>query len=335
MSSDVISLKRSIEAHEQREMLFRKAVDSYLFALDSVWRHNKDLPGVLPHTRLPELSKQLHHEVTAQALDESRAELELALRRLMEANQWQEGEIREILKSLAAATAALTDRSSHYTHRLTSLAGQLEALAQTDDLLLLRVGLQARVSEFRECIENMHSEHAVGLQKMIVEMQEFRQRLERVEQETSLDALTGLPNRRAGESKIEDLIIAQKKFSIILLDLNRFKSINDRFGHLAGDATLREFGRRLRGAARQRDFAARWGGDEFLVIVESAMPEAISLSRRLYEVISGRYAITVNDNSLRVMVTASMGVAEHRAGEKMEQVFARADACLYEAKGPM
>lgn len=334
MPTDVISLKRSIEADEQREVLFRKALDSYLFALDAVWRHNKDLPGVLPQARLPELSRKLRNDVTVQALDESRAELELALRRLMEANRWQEGEIREILKSLAAATAALTDRSSHYTSRLGSLASELEALAQTDDLLVLRVGLQARVSEFRECIQSMHSEQAVGLQKMIAEMQEFRQRLERVEEESSLDALTGLPNRRSAENRIQDLIAGQKTFSIILLDLNRFKSINDRFGHLAGDATLKEFSARVVGATRRRDFTARWGGDEFLIVIEAAMPEAIGLSRRLYEVISGRYTLTVNGASVRVMVTASTGVAEHRAGESMEQVFARADACLYEAKGP-
>lgn len=334
MPSDVISLKRSIEAHEHREVLFRKVLDSYLFALEAVWRHNKQVAGALPQTRLAELRTQLLTEPSVPALDESRAELEQALRRLMEANRWQEGEIREILKALAQATSSISDRNTHYNDKLCGLAGELEELSQTEDLLMLRIGLQSRVVQFRECLEKMRDEQAVGIQKLVCEMQDFRQRLQRVEEESSVDGLTGLQNRRFAEARMQELIVGQRRFSIILLDINRFKLINDRFGHLAGDAALREFGTRLRGAVRTRDFPIRWGGDEFLMIVEAPLPDAISLSRRIFQAVTGRYYVLVDNTQLRLDVTASMGVAEHRPGEGIEQVFARADAGLYEAKGP-
>lgn len=334
MRNDVISLKRSIEAHELKELLFRKTLDSYLFALDRIWRHNCELPGALPQPRLAELGHLLRDVPTVSALDESRAELEVALRRLMEANHWQEGEIRQILKTLAQATASLTDKSAHYNNKLKGLATELETLANTDDLLLLRVGLQSHVAQFRECIEQMHVDQRGGLEKLNSEMHEIRERLRRVEEQSTTDMLTGLANRQSAEARITELVGEGRPFSIILFDLNRFKSINDRFGHLAGDAALREFSTRLKGAVRTRDMAARWGGDEFLVVVDAVLPDAINVSRRLVQAVSGRYSLMVNSNPVKVDITASVGLAEYRSGEKMEQLFARADACLYEAKGP-
>lgn len=333
MRNDVISLKRSIEAHELKDLLLRKALDSYLFALEKVWRHNCELPGTLPHPRLPELGQQLREAPTVEALDESRVELELALRRMMEANRWQEGEIRQILKTLAHATASLTDKSTHYSNKLRGLATELEALAAIDDLLLLRVGLQSHVAQFRECVEQMHIDQRGGLEKLDSEMREIRERLHRVEEQSTTDMLTGLANRQNAEVRMAERINEGKAFSIILFDLNRFKAINDRFGHLAGDAALREFGTRLKGALRGRDLACRWGGDEFLVVVDATLPDAINISRRLAQTISGRYSLMVNSAPVKLDITASVGLAEHRNGENVEQLFARADAGLYEAKG--
>jgi len=333
MRNEVISLKRSLDAHEAKEILLERAVNVLIFALETVGRHNAQVPGSLPQPRLLEVGIKLKQSPTSTALDESRAELEVGLRRLMEANRWQENEIREIVKALGAATASLTDRSTHYRQRLTGLATDLEQIASTNDLLLLRVKVQSHAAEFRQCLEQMHAEQRGGLERLNAEMQEFRERLRRVEELSTIDALTGLANRQTAEAKMASHIRQNLPFSIVLFDLNRFKAINDRFGHLAGDAALREFGTRLKGSVRDRDLASRWGGDEFLVLVEASMPEAIMVSRRLNQAVSGRYNLTVNSATVRLDVTASVGLAEYRCGETIEQLFARADAGLYEAKG--
>jgi diguanylate cyclase (GGDEF)-like protein len=333
MRNEVISLKRSIDAHEEREILLERAVNVVLFALESVRRHNSEVPGTLPQPRLGEVVARLKQGPTPSALEESRTELEVGLRRLMEANRWQESEIREIVKALAAATASLTDRSTHYSQRLTGLATDLEELASTNDLLLLRVKVQSHAAEFRQCIEQMHAEQSGGLERLNMEMKEFRERLRRVEELSTIDALTGLANRQTAEARMASRIRENLPFSIVLFDLNRFKGINDRFGHLAGDAALREFGTRLKGSVRDRDLASRWGGDEFLVLVQAAMPDAMVVSRRLHQAVCGRYSLTVNSATVRLDVTASVGLAEYRCGETIEQLFARADAGLYEAKG--
>jgi diguanylate cyclase (GGDEF)-like protein len=146
-----------------------------------------------------------------------------------------------------------------------------------------------------------------------------------------LDALTGLHNRRFfHETLAREVARAQRyqrRLSLIVLDLDDFKAINDRVGHLAGDAVLAEAAERMLSVVRTADFACRVGGDEFgVVLPESSIGEA--------ELLAGRIARAINSRPITSAgtVNLSAGVAELRPADRPTDLFERADEALYRAK---
>ncbi|MEA1050574.1 response regulator [Lamprobacter modestohalophilus] len=145
------------------------------------------------------------------------------------------------------------------------------------------------------------------------------------------DRLTGVANRRSFETEAEIAIRHAKRFgsalSLLLLDIDHFKLVNDRFGHLLGDQVLIEVTRRAQSRLREVDILARWGGEEFVVLLQHAnLKEATKLAERL------RVHLAETPLPKVGQVTASFGVAEWRPSENLDQWIKRADDCLYTAK---
>lgn len=148
------------------------------------------------------------------------------------------------------------------------------------------------------------------------------------------DALTGLSNRR---SVMEALAREQRRvergappFSVVLVDVDHFKQVNDRFGHDSGDAVLKQVAGSLRAAARDVDDAARWGGEEFLVLLPATAPdEAVAAAERMRVRVR---ELSIEANGQPLQVTASFGVSSLQAGEPFDACIRRADEALYKAK---
>jgi len=132
-------------------------------------------------------------------------------------------------------------------------------------------------------------------------------------QQASTDQLTSLPNGQ--------------QWSVILLDIDHFKSCNDRFGHDVGDAILRDLAEILQQSLRQSDLPARWGGEEFLLILPYADAEAAAQAARRVHQALGKYS-----HSEAGAITVSMGVATFRRNEGIDSLLKRADQALYRAK---
>jgi len=146
-----------------------------------------------------------------------------------------------------------------------------------------------------------------------------------------LDGLTGLHNRRYfHELLAREVARAQRygrELALVVFDLDDFKSINDRLGHLAGDAVLAETAERARGVVRSADIACRVGGDEFAVLLpEASGREAELLYRRLQRAVSSRPVAEAGS------VSVSAGIAELQADDEPNAFFERADKALYRAK---
>ncbi|HEV2314248.1 MAG TPA: GGDEF domain-containing protein [Candidatus Acidoferrales bacterium] len=144
------------------------------------------------------------------------------------------------------------------------------------------------------------------------------------------DPLTGLSNRRLGEERLTGEVSRSERYghplSVLMLDLNRFKAINDQYGHAAGDATLQAFADRLNKVIRTSDLAVRLGGDEFLVILPECPAERIpSLLARLG-------SLDVEYQEKKIGVTSAAGWAGYENGETPEQLIERADKALYAKK---
>lgn len=146
------------------------------------------------------------------------------------------------------------------------------------------------------------------------------------------DQLTGMPNRRAFEEQLQRVAAAADldgaSLSLLLCDVDSFKSINDRFGHAAGDEVLRAIGAALSGAVRGPDAAFRWAGDEFAVILpETGLDAARHVAARLRAAVFGR---CVRPDGSPVAI--GIGVAEKRPGMSAEQVVIEADRALFAQK---
>ncbi|MCE5231875.1 MAG: GGDEF domain-containing protein [Mizugakiibacter sp.] len=141
------------------------------------------------------------------------------------------------------------------------------------------------------------------------------------------DFLTGLMNRRAADRALHEIEGAWPR-CVGMLDIDRFKSVNDRHGHGVGDAVLAELGDLLRASLRESDWAARWGGEEFLLLIHASLPDARSACERLRaRVAERRFA-----GEARLRISFSVGLAEVEPGCALDSAIERADAALLVAK---
>lgn len=335
----MISWKKSLENIERFESLFRATLKCYLSAIASVEKHCYAPKNGLVYEhkkRLAQLRARLASDVNLEALESSAGTLDGELREynenLEECFRGQAREIKDILATLAEAAAALDRQNRSYSSRYGDFARKLEAVSKLDDLSEIRRRLAAQVSAMETSIAELSRESECSIGQLRAELKSFQDRLEQAELMASRDCLTGVANRRDGERRLMEKIRAGKNFSIMFLDLDRFKALNDRFGHHCGDQILRMFAQRLAGQVREEDVVCRWGGDEFLVILNCSLGDAMRKAKQLSERLGGYYTVTSGGKEIHVVVSSSVGVAEYKPGEPVDELFARADALLYSCK---
>lgn len=172
-------------------------------------------------------------------------------------------------------------------------------------------------------LRHQMAEHVDMMSRLKVRAEEFHKL-------ATLDPLTGLYNRRLAERQLAGEVSRSQRYghplTVLVLDLNDFKQINDRYGHAAGDAVLRVFAERLNSVIRTSDLAVRMGGDEFMVVLPECLPQQIqTLLDRLSP-------LEVELRGQRIPVSYSAGWAGYRQGETPEQMLERADQALYAEK---
>jgi diguanylate cyclase len=254
--------------------------------------------------------------------------------------------------NLQAASAGHADNRSAAQAMDTQIREQVDGLqnsmqeaADLDDLKQVLEnhleGLLGTMDQHRKQRDEREQEVAGRLQSlaervahMEQEAQGFREHLEEQRQKALIDPLTGLPNRAAWSERL-DLEISQwqrhgNTLMLAMLDLDHFKRINDNYGHLAGDKVLKLIASVLRKRLRSTDFIARFGGEEFVLLMPSTVPAAgMKLLEHLRASIE---ACPFHFKGERVTITISMGLTAFRSGEHSDLVLKRADQALYRAK---
>lgn len=168
------------------------------------------------------------------------------------------------------------------------------------------------------------------LSEQLDALAQLQTRAEEFHRQATMDALTGLHNRRSAEPRLAAEAARSQRhghpLTVLALDLNNFKQINDRYGHPAGDQVLKEFAERLNSTIRASDLAVRMGGDEFLVLLpECPVEQMPALLARLR-------ALEVDYRGEKIPVTFSAGWVGYERGETPEQFLERADQLLYADK---
>lgn len=241
--------------------------------------------------------------------------------------------IQETIRGVSGVVRNVKQVTSQYSQRLTSFTSNLS----TD---LSKEELEKALNNVKEETQNMLAQNSLleqELTRSTEAMQELKRSLEIVRREAYTDSLTNLANRKAFETEI--IRIAQESdekntpFSLLLMDIDFFKSFNDNYGHQVGDQVLRLVARTLTDNVKGRDIAARYGGEEFAVLLpETRLQEAVMVGDHLRKAVENKEIINRNTGDSLGKITLSGGVSQYTIGEDLESLIERADNALYTAK---
>jgi len=284
------------------------------------------------------LTNRLSEEITPALIKktetQAEGELEQWAGRNAEYFKAKANEVKELLVVLAKTAESIVDRDQRYASQFTQLSGRLQTIADLEDLPQVRIFLLQGASELQSCVDRMTQDSQQSVAQLQTEVSTYETKLKVVEQLAMQDPLTGLANRRNVEERIEWRIAHKQTFSIVMMDLNGFKQVNDTHGHAAGDSLLKQFAEELRSNSRTPDIVGRWGGDEFIAVLDCDFHGAKSKIERLRKWVLGDYTIQLgNGTTLKVPVDAAIGMAQWQAGETMREVIEHADAVMYRDKG--
>ncbi|MEW9680800.1 diguanylate cyclase [Pseudomonas sp. TE50-2] len=277
--------------------------------------------------------------------DSGQHEFEAYLQQLNERLETFQSHLHEASAGHADNSSAARELDSQLREQVDGLQSSVQGAADVDSLkhiLENRLeGLLVTMDDHQH--ERDRREHELasrlqGLAERVASMEQealgYREHLEEQRQKAMIDPLTGLPNRAAWSEQVEREVLDWQEngghLAMAILDLDHFKRINDGYGHLAGDKVLKIVADQLRKRLRGRDFIARFGGEEFVLLLpQTSPPAAVQVAEALRAAIE---ACPFHFKGERVVITTSIGLSAFRSGERGDQVLKRADEALYRAK---
>lgn len=238
-------------------------------------------------------------------------------------------EIVEIADVLKEGRQAHVD----YAAKLNAIAAKIRDLGVPDDVVgALTQNLLAATNSMVQRANELETR----LGRSQEEMQELHHTLEVVRAESLTDPLTGLANRKFLQSTLDRALTdadAGRTFSILVVDIDHFKTFNDNYGHLTGDQVLRLVALALKQNVKGQDLAARFGGEEFAIVLpETDLAGAGAVAERVRRAVMTKDLVKRSTGEHLGRVTVSVGVATWRRGDTGQTVIDRADRCLYVAK---
>ncbi|WP_137162718.1 diguanylate cyclase [Pseudomonas asiatica] len=277
--------------------------------------------------------------------DSGQHEFETYLQQLNERLEGFQSHLHEASAGHADNSSAARELDTQLREHVDGLQSSVQGAADVDSLkhiLENRLeGLLVTMDEHKHERDRREQELAgrlQGLSERVANMEQealgYREHLEEQRQKALLDPLTGLPNRAAWSERVEREMLEWQAhgghLAMAILDLDHFKRINDSYGHLAGDKVLKIVADQLRKRLRSGDFIARFGGEEFVLLLPQTSPAAAA---QIAEVLRATVeACPFHFKGERVVITTSIGLGAFRSGERGDQVLKRADAALYRAK---
>lgn len=242
-------------------------------------------------------------------------------------------QIQETILEVNQAVADVRNRTEGYNKNLKKTVQFVQSTQDPEAIQSALGHLVVDTQKMMETNERLNDE----LQKSTKVISDLQRDLEIVRREAMTDGLTGLANRKAFDRELNRMIQEAKEkhetFTLLMVDIDHFKSFNDNFGHQVGDQVLRLVGRALVEGIKGRDFASRYGGEEFAIILpQSNMTAGVAVGNSLRRAVASKDLVNRNTSEKLGQITMSVGVAEYVSGENSEEIIERADGALYTAK---
>ncbi|WP_409188955.1 GGDEF domain-containing protein [Bradyrhizobium sp. RDM4] len=239
------------------------------------------------------------------------------------------GEIDDVMNVLGHAL----NMNGTYDSSLSDATEQLSSAKSREQIGTIVERLLRSTGEMREA--NKALEDRLTLSKH--EINNLQQSLEAIRTESLTDPLTGLGNRKYFDrmiaSAVQNALASGEPLSLLLFDIDHFKSFNDSYGHLTGDQVLRLVGVSLKQSIKGQDITARYGGEEFAVVLpNTALRQALTVADHIRRAVMAKELKKKSTGEILGRVTVSVGVSLLQQGDDTDALIERADACLYAAK---
>ncbi|HVV40289.1 MAG TPA: GGDEF domain-containing protein [Nitrobacter sp.] len=240
--------------------------------------------------------------------------------------------INEIDDVVTLITDALGMTTS-FGDRLNGATAQLHAAHNRDQVKAVIEELVSATREMQETNKALENRLTVSKQQI----NNLQQSLEAIRAESFTDPLTGLGNRKYFDRAMHDAVAialrAGEPLSLLMFDIDHFKSFNDNYGHLTGDQVLRLVAMSLKQTIKGQDITARYGGEEFAVVLpNTALRQALTVADHIRRAVMAKELKKKSTGEILGRVTISVGVSILKPGDDMDSLIERADACLYAAK---
>ena len=241
-------------------------------------------------------------------------------------------EVKGMLLMMARTAESVGDRDQRCADQLHSVTTRLRRVADLDDISEIRSAIESSAAELKTSIDRMTSEGKAAIATLKAEVSNYQSKLDEAETLASCDSLTGLRNRFYFESQLDKRMDTMLPFCIAIVDVNDFKKVNDVHGHLVGDELLKQFSAEMKAICRSTDLIGRWGGDEFIILLDSGLSDAEAQIERLRKRVMKLYTVQGRDGTVTLPVSASIGLAERVNREPLKDLLERADAAMYREK---
>jgi diguanylate cyclase len=238
-------------------------------------------------------------------------------------------EIDQVMAMIGAAAGS----ASNYTESLTTVSNRLGTAKDREGLRAIVETLVATATEMKE--SNQALEERLNASRE--EINQLQENLATVRSESLTDPLTGLANRKHFDTQLanamSEAIERSEALSLVMTDIDHFKTFNDTWGHLTGDQVLRLVAMSLKQNVKGQDLATRYGGEEFAVILpNTVLRSALTVADHIRRAVMSKELLKRSTGQNLGRVTISLGVATAHKGDTAQSLIARADACLYAAK---
>jgi diguanylate cyclase len=242
-------------------------------------------------------------------------------------------QIHSTIQNVSGVVRDVKSATTEYSGKLDGVSHRMEGVKDAGELKSILQNVMADTNQM--IAQNQRLEQQLDQSSQI--MEELQRNLETVRREALTDGLTGLSNRKAFDSELrrisEEAVSMGQPFTLMMLDIDHFKSFNDNYGHLVGDQVLRLVARTLTDGVKGRDIAARYGGEEFAIILpETNLQAGVVVGNALRKAVATKDVINRATGEKLARITMSVGVAEYAPGEEVNDLIERADAALYTAK---
>jgi len=250
----------------------------------------------------------------------------------------RESELKSTIELLRDGLIEVMQHDREFNAQIYESQLRMEKVGQLDDIIRIKEGIKAELAEAKDVIRKKQTSDETRVQALSKEVDILRSSLEEVRDASMIDPVTGAYNRLGFESHVSRYLdanrISGRRFSLLMCDIDDFKQTNDVYGHTVGDLVLERFVTECRAAIRQDDVIARYGGDEFVVMLPGAsLRNAVRIARNICRALSGsQYIVESPKGSYPIRFTISIGVTEARESDTAQSLVERADGALYTAK---